>query len=212
MTPAQFEQLVERLDRRARRQPGLYRLQVLGLALLGYLYILTLVIGAIAVSIATLALCIFKPVLLVKLIKIIWLPIWFAWSVLRALWVRLEPPQGRPLTAAEAPLLFEEIERIRAAMQGPAPHVVLLTDDYNAAVTQVPRLGLLGWPRNYLILGLPMMSALSPDQFRAVIAHEFGHLCAGDSKIGGRVYHARITWSRLQEQMHERGSWLIRRF
>lgn len=212
MSPQEFEQLVDRLSRRAQRHPALYRLQVVGLALLGYLYILLLVIGAVAVSIATAALCIFKPVLLVKLIKIIWLPIWFAWSVLRALWVRLEPPQGRVLQPSEAPRLFEEIERIRSAMGGPHPHVVLLTDDYNAAVTQVPRLGLLGWPRNYLIVGLPMMSALSPDQLRAVIAHEFGHLCAGDSKIGGRVYHARITWSRLQEQMQERGSWLIRRF
>ena len=211
MSSEPFEHLVERLSLRAQRHPTLYRLQVMGLALLGYLYIFVLVIGALVVSAGVAAICLFKPVLLVKLVKIIWLPIWFAWSVLRALWVRLEPPQGRALTAKEAPKLFEEIERIRSGMKGPVPYQVLLTDDYNAAVTQVPRLGLLGWRRSYLILGLPLMSALSPDQFRAVIAHEFGHLCAGDSKLGGRIYHARTTWARLQEQMHG-GSFLIRKF
>jgi hypothetical protein len=34
-------------------------------------------------------------------------------------------------------------------------------DDFNAAVVQAPRLGLFGWYRNYLLIGLPLAKALT---------------------------------------------------
>ena len=41
---------------------------------------------------------------------------------------------------------------------------------------QLPRLGIFGWYRNYLIIGMPLMKSLTCEQFKAVLAHEFGHL------------------------------------
>lgn len=212
MTEQQFETLVQRLTERAQRQPLRYRLELLGLAAIGYVYVLVLVVIALAFSIGIAVICLLQPILLVKLLKVVWLPVWFAWSVLSALWIRFDPPQGRELKPAEAPELFAEIARIRAAIPGPAPHHVLITEDFNAAVTEHARLGPLGWWRNYLILGLPMMSALSPDQFRAVLAHEFGHFGAGDSRMTGRIYRMRILWGRLQGQFEQRGGFFFRRF
>lgn len=212
MTEQGFQTLVEQLTERAQRQPLRYRIEVLGLALLGHLYVLVLLLGALVLSVGLLLISLLQPILLIKLAKIIWLPFWFAWSVLRALWVRFDPPQGRELKAEEAPALFAEIAAIRAAIPGPRPHHVLITDDYNAAVTERALLGPLGWWRNYLILGLPMMSALSPQQFRAVLAHEFGHFGAGDSRISGRIYRMRVLWARLQQQFDTRGGFFFRRF
>lgn len=212
MTEQEFTALVERLTERARLQPQRFRLEVFALAALGHAYVLVLVLLALLTSLVLAVLCFLQPILLVKLLKIIWLPIWFAWSVLKSIWVRFDPPQGRPLTQAEAPALFAEIERIRAAIPGPKPHQVLVTDDYNAAVAEHARLGALGGWRNYLILGLPMMSAMSPDQFRAVLAHEFGHFGAGDSRMTGRIYRMRVLWGRLQQQFSERGGFFFKRF
>lgn len=212
MTEQEFTALVERLTERARLQPQRFRLEVFALAALGHAYVLVLVLLALLTSLVLVVLCFLQPILLVKLLKIIWLPIWFAWSVLKSIWVRFDPPQGRPLTQAEAPALFAEIERIRAAIPGPKPHQVLVTDDYNAAVAEHARLGALGGWRNYLILGLPMMSAMSPDQFRAVLAHEFGHFGAGDSRMTGRIYRMRVLWGRLQQQFSERGGFFFKRF
>ncbi|MDH4459290.1 MAG: M48 family metalloprotease [Nevskia sp.] len=212
MTEQDFNERVQRLAERARRHPGRFRLQVLALAAAGYLYVLLMVVLALLTSLVLVLICFVQPVLLVKLLKIIWLPIWFSWSVLKAVWVRFDPPQGRVLKPAEAPALFAEIERIRAAIPGPKPHQVLLTDSYNAAVVEHARLGVLGGWRNYLILGLPMMSAMSPDQFRAVLAHEFGHFGAGDSRITGRIYRMRVLWARLQSQFDQRGGFFFKRF
>lgn len=212
MSPQDFSALLERLSALAARQPRLYRLQVVALLLLGYLYLVGVVLIALAVSAALLILCIVKPILLVKLLKIIWLPAWLAWSVLRAMWIRFDPPQGIELKRSVVPALFAEVDALRTRMRTPVVHRILLTDEFNAGVVQLPRLGVLGWPRNYLMIGLPMMAAMSPDQFRAVLAHEFGHLCAGDSRMTGRIYQQRLLWGRLQAQFEQHGNWVFKPF
>ncbi|MBS0443098.1 MAG: M48 family metallopeptidase [Proteobacteria bacterium] len=118
-------------------------------------------------------------------------------SLLRALWMRLEAPQGLPVTAQEAPRLFDLIEKVRAKTGAPRPDRVLIDGELNAAVWQQPRLGLLGWHRNHLVLGLPLMMGLSTRQLGAVIAHEFGHLRGAHGKLGQWIYRTRRSWTLL---------------
>lgn len=120
-------------------------------------------------------------------------------SLLRALWMRPAAPQGLPITAKEAPRLFELIEKLRKRVGAPRPERVLIDGELNAAVVQRPRLGLLGWHRNELILGLPLMMGLSPRQLGAVIAHEFGHLRGAHGKLGMWVYRTRRSWFMLAQ-------------
>lgn len=81
------------------------------------------------------------------------------WAVLRALWVRLDPPQGFAIDHRTALLLFDRVEQLRR---------VLVPDDLNAAVVQVPRLGLFGWHRHYLLLGLHLLKCLTAGQLDKV--------------------------------------------
>jgi Zn-dependent protease with chaperone function len=118
-------------------------------------------------------------------------------SLLRALWMRQSAPQGIPLTAKEAPKLFELIEKVRRRAGAPRVHRVLIDGELNAAIVQQPRLGLLGWHRNHLILGLPLMMGLDVRQLAAVIAHEFGHLQGAHGKLGAWVYRTRRSWFML---------------
>jgi Zn-dependent protease with chaperone function len=126
-------------------------------------------------------------------------------SLLRALWMRPEAPKGLPVTAAEAPRLFELIERVRRLTGAPRPDRVLIDGELNAAVWQQPRLGLLGWHRNHLVLGLPLMMGLSTRQLGAVIAHEFGHLHGAHGKLGQWIYRTRRSWY-LLAQARERAA------
>ena len=57
--------------------------------------------------------------------------------------------------------------------------------DFNAGVREVPRLGLLGWPRTYLEIGLPLSMAVAQEEIRAILAHEFAHLSARHGRSGG---------------------------
>ena len=83
---------------------------------------------------------------------------------------------------------------------------VLLTGDLNAAVVQVPRLGVFGWYKTYLLLGLPLMDAMEPDEFKAVVAHEFAHLSNQDSRLGSWLYRLRSSWERVMDSLSEQGA------
>jgi Zn-dependent protease with chaperone function len=72
-----------------------------------------------------------------------------------------------------------------------------VTPEFNAGVSQVPRLGLFGWHRNYLLLGLPLLQVLTREQFTAVLAHELGHLSHGHARSSNWIYRLRLTWQRL---------------
>jgi Zn-dependent protease with chaperone function len=99
------------------------------------------------------------------------------------------------------------MDRMRAQMKGPRFHHVLITDDVNAAVVQRPAFGLFGWPRNYLLLGLPLLEAMTPDEALAVVAHEYGHLAGSHGRFGAFIYRLRLTWGTVQAVTSQWPGW-----
>lgn len=214
-TVADYEALIEKLEASSQRSPKWYLSKVLMLASLGFGYIGI----ALSVSVAIVAACVgvvflMPNVATFKVAAVLGIPaLVVVWGITGALRVKFDPPTGRKLEAAEFPYLFERIESIRKDLDGPRVHEVLLTDELNAAIVGVPRLGILGWYKNYLILGLPLMAALTPDEFDAVVGHEMGHLSGDHGRIGGWVYRVRKTWMQLAENINgESGSFVFRRF
>jgi Zn-dependent protease with chaperone function len=212
MTEQEFEALVARLDQQARRRPAAYRVKVILLAYAGYAYVALVLLVAASLFMATIATAPYLKVLAIKLALIFG---GFFWVVAGAMWVRLDPPQGRRITSYGAPELFELVDKLRRSLRAPRFHDVLITEDFNAAVAQTPRLGLLGWYRNTLLIGLPLMKALTRQQLAAVLAHEFGHLAGGHGRLGNWVYRLRFGWARLAQALQQRrsvGSFAFRPF
>jgi Zn-dependent protease with chaperone function len=212
MTEKEFTALVLANEARANRNPSLYKLRVAGMAAGAYAYLLGMILVLLA---AAGAVCWVVAVGhaggLVKLL----LPIGFVlWVVLRAMWVRLDPPDGLVVNERDAPELFAMIDEARRAVKAPMPHVVRIDGQLNASISQIPRLGFLGWHRNHLTLGLPLMRLLTPDEFRSVVAHEFGHLSKAHGAIGAWIYRLRATWGRIVEDLEreKRGDWLVSGF
>lgn len=123
--------------------------------------------------------------------------------VLRFFFMRLSAPEGRFVTRQEAPKLFETLDKMRTRLRGPVIHRVLIDDEYNAAIAQVPRFGLFGGHTNYLVLGLPYLLGVSPKEMFATIAHEYGHLCGNHGKLGAWVYRQRRVLGALHEQVKD---------
>src|SRR6185437_7467931 len=99
MTQDYFESLVRRLEQEAAANPAGYRRKLGALAFLGYGYItaiLVLLIGGAALILWT-GIEVNHAMLL--LAKVGWALLALIYVVLRAMWVRLDPPQGRPLTS-----------------------------------------------------------------------------------------------------------------
>jgi Zn-dependent protease with chaperone function len=184
------------LEQYAQRHPKAYQWRVAALTLFGYAY----------------------PIALFSTLAFLLWPFSHYYTLMillglgKLFWLKTEAPTGILATAADYPDLFAELATLQQKLCTPPIHQVLLTDDLNAAVLQLPRLGLLGWYRNYLILGIPLMQISSTDQFRATLAHELGHLSANHSRIANWVYRVRYAWESLGSQNIERPSIFLRPF
>jgi Zn-dependent protease with chaperone function len=106
-------------------------------------------------------------------------------------------PQGRMLRDDEAPELHKLIALLRRDLDCPKIHQILLTEDFNAAVVQTPRLGIFGWSRSWLILGVPLLLAASPQEVASVLAHEFGHISKRHGRQGNRIYQMHQSWEKM---------------
>ena len=205
--------LVERLDRQSLRSPGLYKFKLALLAGLGFLVLGGSAIVALAASVGlVVALYLISPVLLIKLIKIIWIPVAFGWLVLKALWVRFEAPDGHRLAPGEAPELVAEVESLRRATRAPKLEAIIITPELNASAASVPRASGLFGHTYYLVLGLPLMQLLGREEMAAVIAHEFGHFGGGHNRFGGWIHRVRVSWYRVMSALSESGAWASKPF
>jgi len=127
------------------------------------------------------------------------------WSILPR-FDRFEPP-GLRITKEQEPRLFAEISGIAWATGQTVPHEVYLTPEVNAGVAQRGGIAGLG-SRRVMVLGLPLMALLTVSQFRAVLAHEFGHYHAGDTKLGPWIYRTRATIIRTVKTLANHRSFL----
>lgn len=208
-----YRRMVERLEREARQAPGRYRFKLALLAGLGFLVLGGSIVLALGMSVGlVVVLLAISPVLLLKLIKVIWIPVAFGWFMLKSLWIRVTPPDGYHLREGEAPQLRAEIEWLREQTGAPPLTGIVIDSQLNAAAASVPRaMGLLGHS-HYLVLGLPLMQLLSREQFDAVVAHEFGHFGGGHGRFRGWIYRVRVSWYRVVEGLAMQRSWTTKVF
>ena len=125
-------------------------------------------------------------------------------SAIRALFFRMPEPRGIAVTPADAPALLSMIEEVRRALSCGRIHQVVIGAALNASAVQNPRFAIF-WPRNVLVIGYPLLLALSREQLKAVVAHELAHLFHSHGSVGGWVYRTRLSWKRLSEALSRRG-------
>lgn len=199
MNTQQYIRLVRRLELDSQSNPAAFRRRVLMVTVGAYAVIAaTLLCLFLLVALAVrMALAVDLAVVVVKLALLAVLPLAAAYVVVRTLLVRIPAPQGRRLARADAPALFDTLDRMRAKLDGPRIDHVLVDDRYNAAIAQRRRFGLCGRPVNYLTIGLPYLLGVPMKEMLATVAHEYGHLCGNHGRFGAWVYRQRQVFGAL---------------
>lgn len=200
MEKADFIHLVRLSEHASADDSRAYRRSVALFAALGYLWVIACFALALALlfwTVGAMGHGRFKGVYIGLLVAALGL----LWTSVRALWIRLEAPEGVELSRADAPALFEALARIRKKIKGPPIHHVLLDDSFNASISQLPRYGLLGGAVNYLTVGLPMLMAIDKPRFLAVMAHEYGHLRGEHGQFAAWIYRTRLSWMQMERGM-----------
>lgn len=104
---------------------------------------------------------------------------------------RGETPDAMEVTAAQQPRLFAFLHRLADEAGAPRPNRVFLSARVNAAVFfDMSVLNLILPSRKNLEIGLALVNVLTLSEFKAVIAHEFGHFAQRSMAIGSWVYIA----------------------
>jgi Zn-dependent protease with chaperone function len=102
-----------------------------------------------------------------------------------------KPTDLHEITAQEQPRLFAFLFELADAAGAPRPHKVFLSARVNAAVFYDLSLFNLIFPsKKNLEIGLALVNTVSLGEFRAVLAHEFGHFAQRSMAVGRWVYVA----------------------
>lgn len=204
-----LEKLVRIAEKKSRTSPRAYKFELFLFGLLGYAVIVFSMFALLAILVGLGWLGVsqggYAIILLLKS-KIIFLLLPVIWILLRALWIKVPAPEGFELTRQDYPALFEMLDALSKKLKTPKIHQVLLTNEFNAAIVQTPRLGMFGWTRNTLILGLELLLTMSPEEAKSVVAHELGHLSGNHARFGGWIYRIRLTWAQIIHTLHNENS------
>jgi hypothetical protein len=196
MNDDEFGWMVARLENQAANAPRAFRIKVVLVSLAAY--------AALFLNLLLIALLLYwafaharehgasRFAFVVGMLGLMTVPVFYV--TLRTLFTPLAPPEGRAVTRAEAPVLFELLDKMRSKLDGPAIHHVLIDKDYNACIAQRPRWGLAGPSVNYLVIGLPFLFGQSTSEMLAVVAHEYGHLCGAHGSMSAWIYRQRLIF------------------
>ena len=121
------------------------------------------------------------------------------------------------ITEDEHPVLFKFIEQLCDELGAPLPNKVFVSPDVNAAV--MPRTSLINLfvePKKDLLIGLGLVNSCNLSEFKAVLAHEFGHFSQsamassytyvasriiGDLVEGEDWFDRLLNWCKKQENV-----------
>jgi Zn-dependent protease with chaperone function len=94
------------------------------------------------------------------------------------------------ITEAEQPDLFSFIRRLTLETQAPFPKKIFLSNEVNASVFYNSSFWSMFLPvQKNLQIGLGLVNTLNISEFKAVLAHEFGHFSQRSMKLGSYVYN-----------------------
>jgi Zn-dependent protease with chaperone function len=188
------------LEDEARHHPRRHALRLTLLVALGFAYPLALLLASVALVVL---IGWFGPVLWREGLALVWLSLALAALlimvlVLRAFHINLPPPDGHALQPHEAPALRALIQDALAGMgQDIRVDHLMIHWSFNAGAAQCLRFGLWGPADNYVMVGLPLMMAVTPAELKAVIAHELGHLQGRHNSFSAWIYRMFLTWEAL---------------
>jgi Zn-dependent protease with chaperone function len=94
---------------------------------------------------------------------------------------------GRPLPRAEAPEMWKLLDEVAARIGTRCINRIYLQPEANIAVTEQGMflLRMLGLGKRCLLLGIGALPNMTQGEFRAILAHEYGHFAHRDTSGGG---------------------------
>jgi|SRR6185503_12268100 len=179
----------------------------LALVLFVIVYIL-LTLSALVIALAmilvayTIAVAVQSLIVLVIALGLVFSAITLMYFLFKFLFKKsLSRYNGVEVTAVDQPLLFDFISKLTTETGAPFPKHVYLTAEVNAFVSFDSAFWSMFFPsKKNLTIGLGLVNSLNVSEFKAVMAHEFGHFSQRSMRFGSYVHNFnKIVYSALYE-------------
>ena len=110
------------------------------------------------------------------------------------------------LKEEEHPLLFEFVKRVCEETEAPFPHKIVVSTAVNASVYYNSSfLGMFLPVRKNLEIGAGLLNCINITEFKAILAHEFGHFSQSSTRLGSYTYRFNKVVHNL---LYENEGWL----
>jgi Zn-dependent protease with chaperone function len=105
------------------------------------------------------------------------------------------------ITETEQPVLFDFVRRLTEETRTQFPKKIYVSSDVNASVFYNSSLWSMVFPvKKNLQIGLGLVNSVNVSEFKAILAHEFGHFSQRSMKLGSYVYNVnRVIYNMLYD-------------
>ncbi len=205
-----FTERVKRCESYAAKHPEAYRRRVIAMAWVGYWMVPVIMAFFLGIGLVVIWHVYQgdRPLSGKIFLDICWAIYMFGVvKMVRVFFIPARPSEGQEVTQAQAPKLFSMIEDVRRQLDAPEIDKVIVNDDLNAAAVFVPKRNRRQQARNELILGMPLLEALTHDELKSVIAHEFGHFSGEHGRDGFAVFRTIRAWDIALSTIADTAGW-----
>ena len=116
-----------------------------------------------------------------------------------------DDPANIEITEEEHPNLFAFIRKLSTDLKAPFPKKVFVNHEINAAVFYNSTVWSLILPvKKNLLIGLGLVNGVNLTEFKAILAHEFGHFSQSSMKLGSYIYMANRI---IHSMVYDRDQW-----
>ncbi|MCW8936099.1 MAG: hypothetical protein OQK98_15410 [Gammaproteobacteria bacterium] len=104
------------------------------------------------------------------------------------------PAVGFTMPESKIPRVYEVIDQVQSHFKRPVIHRVIISANYELDIVKTPRWMLPVWSSNTLVIGLPLMICLSPEQFEHMLARRIGQYSKQNNMMTNWIYQLNGIW------------------
>jgi len=125
------------------------------------------------------------------------------------------PAVGFTMPESKIPKVYEVVERLQTHFKRPVIHKIIISANYELDIIKTPFWMLPVWSTNTLVIGLPLLICLTPNQFEQMVARRIGQFSKQHNMITNWLYQLNGIWqqySYIYGKQKNIESWFLKLF
>jgi len=112
----------------------------------------------------------------------------------RMLVTRPVPAVGFTMPESKIPKIYSLVKEMQSHFKRPVIHRIIISVNYELDIVKTPRWILPIWSSNTLVIGLPLLICLSPEQFEYLLARKTGQFSRRNNILTNWLYQLNGIW------------------